>query len=108
MPQEPAYYFDATTQREVLLEPAAARKWITHLEGQGLIGDPMRVVWLRILGDLDDAEALGWHVLNRSGGPTRRKLPDFDRMPLSAVTAAVRLAHVLQWRGQFETAHHLY
>ena len=108
MPQEPEYHFDTHTQREVLSDPEAARKWVEHLKAQGLVGDPMRVVWLRILGELDEAEDLGWRVLHRSGGPSSRS-DDLDApIPLSAVTAAIRLAHVLQWKREFTPALELY
>src|SRR5699024_10435851 len=104
MAQEPGYHFDAHTQREVLRDPQEAAAWIDHLEAQGLVGEPMRVVWLRILGRLDEAEKLGWRVLNRSGGPGARTDALDAPLPLSAVSAAIRLAHVLQWPGGFAPA----
>lgn len=108
MSGEPEFHFDESTQREVLVDPEAARDWVRTLEEQGLIGDPMRVVWLRILGRIDEAEALGWEVLERSGGPgTAAAVPNCI-LPLTSVTAAVRLGHVLQWKGDFDTAHLLY
>lgn len=108
MPSEPEFHFDENTQREVLLDPEAARTWVRKLEEKGLIGDPMRVVWLRILGRIDEAETLGWEVLQRSGGPhDLEAVPDFT-LPLTSVTAAVRLGHVLQWKGDFDAAHLLY
>lgn len=108
MLHEPEYRFDADTQREVLLDREHAAAWVNHLEGAGLSGDPMRVVWLRILGRLDEAEELGWKVLHRAGGPSCAWEARDAVLPLSSVVAAVRLAHVLQWKGQFCPAHTLY
>lgn len=108
MSGEPEFHFDENTQREVLLDPEAARDWIRTLEEQGLIGDPMRVVWLRILGRIDEAETLGWEVLERSGGPDSLETAAGWTMPLTSVTAAVRLGHVLQSKGDFDGAHLLY
>src|SRR5690625_720640 len=104
MAQEPEYHFDAHTQREVPRDPSEAAAWVDHLAAQGLVGEPMRVVWLRILGRLDEAEELGWRVLGRSGGPGSRTDALDAPLPLSAVSAAIRLAHVLQWQGEFPLA----
>ena len=104
MAQEPEYHFDAHTQREILRDPNEAAEWVDHLEAQGLVGQPMQVVWLRILGRLDEAEELGWRVLGRSGGPGSRTDALDAPLPLSAVSAAIRLAHVLQWQGEFSLA----
>lgn len=108
MLQEPDFHFDVQTQREVLRDVEAARQWVAHLADQGLMGDPMRVVWLRILGELEEAEELGWKVLHRSGGPRSRTSDLSEPLPLTAVAAAVRLAHVLQWQRDFELAHALH
>lgn len=104
MAQEPAFSFDDDTQREILHDEDQARAWIVHLESLGLLGDPMRVVWLRIMGDLHEAQNVGWQVLHRAGGPAGPDLDSGLPLPLTAVTAAVRLAHVLQWQGDFDTA----
>lgn len=107
MVEEPKFYFDPETQREVLHNVEDAEAWVEHLTHKRLAGDPTRVVWLRILGRLEEAEDLGWLVLERAGGPrTRTDLP--MELPLSSVTAAIRLAHVLQWRGKFPLAHELH
>lgn len=105
---EPTYTFDSRTQREVLADLEATRKWVAHLSDQGMIGDPMRVLWLRLVGELDAAEMLGWEVLERSGGPASSVDASIAPLPLSAVIAAIRLAHVLQWKSEFELAHVLY
>ncbi len=108
MVKEPMCHIDAQTQREILVDPDSVQTWVEHLKAQGLAGDPMRVVWLRIAGRLDEAEELGWQVLRRSGGPSNAEEAAGAALPLSAVTAAIRLAHVLQWKRQFELAHTLY
>lgn len=108
MVAEPTFVFDARTQREVVDNPHAARAWVTHLQSIGMAGDPMRVVWLRIVGDLDDAAELGWRVLHRSGGPGAVDDLGLTPLPLSAVTAAVRLGHVVQWQKNFALAHELF
>src|SRR5699024_542828 len=97
---EPGYHFDAHTQREVLRDPQEAAAWVDHLEAQGLVGEPMRVVWLRILGPLDEAGKRGRRLLSRPGGPGARTDALDAPLPLSAVSAAIRLAHVLQWQGE--------
>ena len=100
MLQEPIYEYDALTQREIIYDANAAAQWVTHLETQGLIGEPARVDWLRRLGRLEEAEQLGWKVLHRSGGPAGRFDDLHAPLPLTAVEAAVRLAKVLISQGE--------
>lgn len=108
MANEPQFTIDPLTQREELDDVATAEAWVAALEEQGILGDPMRVVWLRMLGRLDEAAALGWQVLARSGGPASSEHIDTADLPLTGVAAAIRLAHVLQWQGDFELAHALF
>src|SRR5699024_9380775 len=59
-------------------------------------------------GRLDEAEELGWKVLHRAGGPRGPWDARDAVLPLTSVTAAIRLAHVLQWKGDFCPAHILF
>lgn len=50
----PAYRIEDDTLREVLLDPAAAERWVAaHRD------DPVAVAYLRMLGRLDEARDLG-------------------------------------------------
>lgn len=105
MREEPIYEYDALTKREIIYDANAAAQWVTHLETQGLIGEPKRVDWLRRLGRLEEAEHLGWKVLHRSGGPAGRFDDLHADLPLTAVEAAVRLSLVLGLQNEFVLAH---
>jgi tetratricopeptide (TPR) repeat protein len=104
-----SYRIDDATLREVPDDVAAAWARVHELEAEGDAGGGERVVWLRMLGELDAAEDLGWTLLGRAGGP-----PDVDaarrrsHLPLGALGPAVRLGHVLQWQGRFTDAEDLF
>ena len=87
----PAYVIDDETLREELLDPAEAREWCEQTPD-----DPDAVAFWRMLGELDRALDLGRRVLDGLGpGSVRRG------------AAAVRLAHVHHWRGEYAVAHEL-
>ena len=63
------------------------------------------MVWLRMLGCLDEAEELGWQLLAAAGGPRSRTHAQRDEtLPLDAFGPALRLAHVLHWQDRFREA----
>lgn len=105
--REPTYVFDHHSQREVLTDRLATELHVETLKHRGFTGDSIRVVWLRILGRLDEATQLGWAVLARLGGPCSPEMVGRTPIELNAVRAAIRLANVLQWRQDFATAHRL-
>src|SRR5690606_23225454 len=90
----PDYRIDDHTLREVVDDQVAARSHVESLARLGPEGDHERVVWLRMLGELDAAERLGRAVLRRAGGATTT----------GGVASALRLAHVLHWRGRYRDA----
>jgi tetratricopeptide (TPR) repeat protein len=104
-----SYRIDDITLRDVPNDVPAAWARVRELEAHGDAGGAERVVWLRMLGELDAAEDLGWALLIRAGGP-----PDVEtarrrsRLPLGALGPAVRLGHVLQWQGRFTDAEVLF
>ncbi|WP_166356339.1 tetratricopeptide repeat protein [Phytoactinopolyspora limicola] len=91
------YRIDDETLREVLTDPAAAAERVAELAQPPLDDQPgpvgERISLLRMLGRLDEAEALGRHALSLAAKGSRR-----------AVAASLRLAHVLQWQGRFDEA----
>src|SRR5699024_5184144 len=98
----PTYTIDDVTLRDVPDDVVAARARVAGLRAQGAAGDAERIGRLQMLGDLDVAERLGWRSLAAAGGPgTAGDVPvagaDVD-LPIEAVGAALRLAHVLQWQ----------
>lgn len=108
----PTYTIDDVTLRDVPDDVVAARARVAGLRAQGAAGDAERIGWLRMLGDLDEAERVGWRSLAAAGGPgTAGDVPvagaDVD-LPIEAVGAALRLAHVLQWQRRFELADALF
>jgi hypothetical protein len=61
-----------------------------------------KVAWLRMLGELDQAEAMGWALLADAGGPgCLAEATSRVSVPMSALAPAVRLAHVLHGQGRF-------
>jgi tetratricopeptide (TPR) repeat protein len=104
-----SYRIDDVTLRDVPDDVAAAWARVRELEAQDDAGGGERVVWLRMLGELDAAEELGWALLVRAGGPpdveAARRRP---HVPLGALGHAIRLGHVLQWQGRFADAEQLF
>jgi tetratricopeptide (TPR) repeat protein len=104
-----SYRIDDVTLRDVPDDVAAAWARVRELEARDDAGGGERVVWLRMLGELEAAEDLGWTLLVRAGGP-----PDVEaarggpRLPLGALGPAVRLGHVLHWQGRFADAEQLF
>lgn len=108
MPEVP-YVIDDETLRDRPADEAAARARVAELEEIGEDGDDERVPLLRMLGELDAAEELGWRALARRGGPADPKaLAMSGVIPFEAVPAAIRLAHVLHWQDQYSTSGELY
>jgi len=104
----PTYTIDDDTLRDAPDDVVAARARVAELRVQGSAGDAERIGWLRMLGDLEEAERIGWRSLAAAGGPgaadeARTASTEVD-LPIEAVGAALRLAHVLQWQRRFELA----
>lgn len=76
------------TLRERAEDAAALAAWCA-----GRLEDPLAVPALRILGRLEEAEALGLRALHE-GRPSA----------LARAARRARLAHVWQWQGRFEEA----
>jgi tetratricopeptide (TPR) repeat protein len=98
-PLEPSY--DPETLREVYADPAAVRARVQQLAAEARdaldVIDELRargelVVYLRGLGELDDALAEGQRAVDRA---------DIDGNGAQQHTARMRLGHVHQWRGDF-------
>ncbi len=96
---EPSY--DPQTLREVYPDPVAVRERIGALRTEirtapddiaELLARGELVVFLRALGDLDDALAEAQRAVDRS---------ELAGTAAQQHTARVRLAHVHQWRGEF-------
>lgn len=87
----PAYVVDDETLREELLDPLEAREWC-----EGTPDHPDAVSFWRMLGELDRALAAGQRALLAVEPGTPRW-----------GAAAVRLAHVHHWRGDYTEAHEL-
>jgi hypothetical protein len=95
-----SYHIDDVTLRDEPDDLEAAWAHVRSLEPGG-----ERVVWLRMLGELDRAEAMGWQLLAAAGGPG--SLAEASRgvgLPVDALAPAVRLAHVLHWQERFRDA----
>lgn len=106
---EASYVIDDDTLRDRPADESAARARVAELEKIGPDGDGERVSLLRMLGELDRAEELGWQVMKRQGGPgTREELMMIGVLPVEAVASAIRLAHVLHWREDFDAADDLF
>lgn len=87
----PAYVIDDDTLREELLDPLEAREWC-----EGTPDHPDAVSFWRMLGELDRAVDTGERALLALEPGTPRW-----------GAAAVRLAHVHHWRGEYAEAHDL-
>lgn len=102
------YVIDDVTLRDSAVPEDLARARVGELEALGPEGDHERVPLLRMLGLLDEAEAVGWKALDRAGGPGGvSNLPDVVLEPM-AIAPAIRLAHVLHWRTDYEIAETLF
>ncbi|WP_281966233.1 hypothetical protein [Serinicoccus marinus] len=87
----PAYVIDDETLREELLDEEETREWVEETPE-----DPHAVALLRMLGELDAALAAG-----------QARLAEQDAGSSPWALAAVRLAHVHHWRGEYAPAHAL-
>lgn len=89
--EHPAYVIDDETLREELLDPDEAREWCEETPDH-----PDAVAFWRMLGELGRAREAGERVL-------------LAREPFTPAwgAAAVRLAHVHHWRGDYVEAHEL-
>ena len=97
----PSYRIDDTTLRD---EPVDRDEAWGYAETLAPCGE--KVVWLRMLGELDGAEDLGWALLADAGGPGSLAMVDPPAdVPIDALAPAVRLAHVLQWQARFVDRH---
>lgn len=103
----PEYVIDPDTLRETVTDIAAVTSHIADLKASGETGDAERVSWLRIVGRLAEAEELGWHMLIDRGGANQHHTVT-EPLPFAAVSAALRLAHVLHWQKDFNTAEALF
>jgi hypothetical protein len=95
-----SYHIDDVTLRDEPDDLDAAMDYVRALEPGG-----EKVAWLRMLGELGRAEAMGWELLVAAGGPdsldaARRGVG----VPVDALAPAVRLAHVLHWQQRFRDA----
>lgn len=108
----PTYTIDHYTLRDAPDDVVAARARVAELSAQGPAGDAERMGWLRMLGDLEEAERIGWRSLAAAGGPGAADEVQAAGaevcLPIEAVGAALRLAHVLQWQRRFELADALF
>jgi hypothetical protein len=82
------FTIDPSTLRDSVDDPVALARWCAANPE-----DPRTVSHLRVLGRLEEAEALGRALL----------VPD-GLHPVSRAMRRARWAHVLQWQGRFETA----
>lgn len=87
----PAYVIDDETLREELLDEDETREWVAETPE-----DPHAVAFLRMLGELDAALGAGLARLHEQEPGT----PEW-------AAAAVRLAHVHHWRGEYADTHDL-
>ncbi|WP_131105210.1 tetratricopeptide repeat protein [Ornithinimicrobium sufpigmenti] len=87
----PAYVIDGETLREELLSEEDTLEWLAETPA-----DPHAVSFWRMLGELDQALAVGEGALA-------------EREPMTPgwAAAAVRLAHVHHWREEYAEAHEL-
>jgi tetratricopeptide (TPR) repeat protein len=98
-----SYRIDDVTLRDEPDDRDAAWDYVRSLEPGG-----EKVVWLRMLGEFADAEALGWDLLASHGGPASLASVSGRGLPIGAVAPALRLAHVLQWQERFRDADALF
>lgn len=101
------FVIDPVTLRELANNVELAENRIVELEVAGESGDAERISWLRILGRLGEAEDLGWRTLVKRGGAMEGQQPR-NPLPYPAVTAALRLAHVLHWQERYDKAEQLF
>ena len=95
-----SYRIDDVTLRDVPEDLEAAWAHVRSLEPGG-----EQVVWLRMLGELGRAEAMGWQLLDAAGGPgSLAEASPGVGLPVDALGPAVRLAHVLHWQERFRDA----
>lgn len=105
--QQASYIIDPHTLREVVHDANLVEARVDELALSGASGDAERIAWLRMLGRLSEAEALGWSMLIRSGGASSAgKVP--NPLPYAAITAALRLAHVMHWQERYSEADELF
>ncbi len=98
------YHVDDVTLRDEPDDADAARAYVEGLERGG-----EKVAWLRMLGELPRAEAMGWELLADAGGPgSLEETRSVGGLPVDALAPAVRLAHVLHWQGRFRDADALF
>lgn len=88
----PAYLIDPDTLREELLSEEDTREWLEEVPD-----DPHAVSFWRMLGELDRALEAG-----------ERALLELEPGTTQWATAAVRLAAVHHWRGEYAEAHELF
>lgn len=106
---EATYVIDDETLRDRPADEEATRARVAELEEFGPDGDTERVPLLRMLGRLDEAETLGWQVMERNGGPgSKEDLLMTGVLPVEAAKSAIRLAHVLHWKEDYDAADDLY
>lgn len=101
------YFLDPLTLREVVNDKKLVSERILELELKGETGDAERIAWLRMVGRLDEAEKLGRASLAKA------RVSNFAEesshiLPLPAVTAALRLAHVFHWQERHVLAKELF
>lgn len=97
---EPEYRIDSRNLREVPVDPAAAEEWLAATSGDEAVV-AARIAWLRIMGRLPEAEAAARAALEAASPAS---LSPHTRAGSALVPAgilpAIRLAQVLQWKGQ--------
>lgn len=106
---EPEYRIDPRTLREIPLDPGSAEAWLATTAGDGRPASA-RIAWLRILGRLPEAEAAAREALNAvtpaflHAGALHSGARIGAGMLSAGVRPAIRLAQVLQWKGQLSDA----
>ena len=96
----PTYRINDDTLRD---EPDDRDVAWEHLRNLKPCGE--RVIGLRMLGCLDEAEEIGWELLAAAGGPRCQADAKGDAiLPLNTLGPTLRLAHVLHWQGRFREA----
>lgn len=92
----PEYRIDPETLREVLIDPDQAVRYVDVVRAGGRCAE--LVPWLRMLGEVEQAERIGRKALADRGGPASAQ----------GAAAALRLAHVLHWQEDFRAADELF
>ena len=97
---EPEYRIDPRTLREVPLDPDGAKAWLAATSGDEAAA-ASRIAWLRIMGRLAEAEEAARAALDAvspaSSSPHTRA---GNALVPAVILPAIRLAQVLQWKGQ--------